>query len=116
MMNFEEWGNVGIWVNNAKETDFGIYVGRGSILGNPFKIGKDGDRSEVILKYRSWLWKEVAKRSAVMDELERLYEIWSTKGKISLKCFCFPKACHALVIGCYLVWMLKNLIVTKEAS
>jgi hypothetical protein len=25
-----------------------IYIGRGSALGNPFYIGRDGDRTEVI--------------------------------------------------------------------
>jgi Domain of unknown function (DUF4326) len=33
----------------------GVYIGRPSILGNPFKIGKDGTREEVGQKYRVWL-------------------------------------------------------------
>ena len=38
-----------------------IYIGRangklkGSPLGNPFSIGVDGDRAEVIEKFRQWL-------------------------------------------------------------
>lgn len=31
-----------------------IYIGRGSIFGNPFEIGKDGDREYVIKRYRRW--------------------------------------------------------------
>jgi hypothetical protein len=32
-----------------------VYIGRPSKFWNPFKIGVDGDRSEVIIKYESWL-------------------------------------------------------------
>jgi hypothetical protein len=32
------------------------YVGRPSALGNPFVVGRDGSREEVIAKYRRWLW------------------------------------------------------------
>jgi hypothetical protein len=33
----------------------GVNVGRPSGLGNPFVIGRDGGRDEVIEKYRVWL-------------------------------------------------------------
>jgi len=47
-----------------------IYVGRsmprlklhGHPLANPFRIGKDGDRAEVIRKYREWLDKIISIR------------------------------------------------------
>jgi len=32
-----------------------IYVGRPSKWGNPFVIGRDGSRDEVIAKYRAWI-------------------------------------------------------------
>ena len=32
-----------------------VYIGRPSVWGNPFSIGKDGDREEVIAKYIAWL-------------------------------------------------------------
>lgn len=32
-----------------------VYIGRGSKWGNPFVIGRDGDRAEVITKYERWL-------------------------------------------------------------
>lgn len=28
-----------------------VYIGRGSKWGNPFRIGRDGDRAAVIAKY-----------------------------------------------------------------
>jgi hypothetical protein len=32
-----------------------VYVGRPSKWGNPFVIGRDGSREEVIAKYRAWI-------------------------------------------------------------
>ena len=34
----------------------GIYIGRPSLLGNPYVIGRDGTRPEVVIQYRRWLW------------------------------------------------------------
>lgn len=31
-----------------------VYIGRPSILGNPFVIGRDGDRAKVIAKFRTY--------------------------------------------------------------
>ncbi|PIW12451.1 MAG: hypothetical protein COW35_01440, partial [Candidatus Infernicultor aquiphilus] len=38
-------------------SNYDVYIGRPSKWGNPFTIGKDGTRSEVIEKYRIWLMK-----------------------------------------------------------
>ena len=43
-------------VNKYKES-YDVYIGRGSIWGNPFIIGKDGDRDEVIKKYEDYIKK-----------------------------------------------------------
>lgn len=32
-----------------------VYIGRGSKWGNPFIIGKDGNREDVIRKYCEWI-------------------------------------------------------------
>lgn len=43
-------------VVNIKDGEyFNVYVGRGSKWGNPFVIGRDGTRKEVIELYRQWL-------------------------------------------------------------
>lgn len=57
-----------------------VYVGRGSQWGNPYVIGKDGTREEVIELYRIH----------VLPHLD----LAPLKGK-HLVCFCAPKACHA---------------------
>jgi hypothetical protein len=35
------------------------YVGRPSALGNPFVLGRDGTRKEVLDQFRKWLWDVV---------------------------------------------------------
>lgn len=64
-----------------------VYIGRGSKWGNPFKIGPDGSRSEVIFKYEQWLKNQPDLLSSI-DEL---------KNK-ALVCFCKPSACHGDVL------------------
>ena len=70
-------------VVNRSIHSFDVYIGRGSKWGNPFVIGKDGDRDEVCDKYEKWFWKQNDLFPAI-SELE---------GK-RLGCFCKPKRCH----------------------
>ena len=74
-------------VVHCKRSNYDIYIGRPSKWGNPFTIGKDGTRSEVIEKYRIWLMKN----QNLLDCLPEL------KNKI-LGCWCKPKACHGDVL------------------
>ena len=57
-------------------------------MGEPFTIGKDGDREEVIQKYIAWL----------ENQPELLASIHELKGKI-LGCWCSPNACHGDVLA-----------------
>ena len=63
----------------------GVYIGRPSLLGNPFKIGKGGMRQEVIRKYGVWLWEQIKRWGAVYWELERLVVI-ARLGDLTLIC------------------------------
>ena len=60
-----------------------VYIGRGSKWGNPFVIGRDGDRMIVIAKYERWLRSQHHLLRA-LDEL---------RGR-DLGCYCAPRACH----------------------
>jgi len=65
-----------------------VYVGRPTKFGNPFVIGKDGTREEVIAKYREWIATSPTLLAAARKEL---------RGKV-LACWCAPQACHADVL------------------
>jgi len=74
-------------VVNRHYEEFDVYIGRGSDWGNPFRIGPDGDREQVIERYRHWLF-------ARKDLLARLDEL---DGK-RLGCYCSPQKCHGDVL------------------
>ena len=63
------------------------YVGRPSKWGNPFVIGRDGTRDEVIAKYRAW----IVRQPVLMAALHEL------RGK-NLVCWCAPESCHGEVL------------------
>ena len=81
----------------------GIYVGRklsglpGSVLGNPFRIGRDGTRVQIISKYRRWLWEQIKLKNEAYDELRRIADL-ARRGDVTLVCWCSPELCHATVI------------------
>lgn len=80
-------------VNVDKGAAHDIYIGRGSDWGNPYALGFDGDRDEVIRKYQYDFERGFLKRSK--EDALRL------KGKI-LGCHCKPAACHGDVLANYL--------------
>ena len=74
-------------VVNVTKDEYDVYIGRGSDWGNPFVIGRDGTRKEVIKKYEQWIKNQP-------HLLERLGEL---EGK-RLGCFCKPYDCHGDVL------------------
>ena len=78
-------------VVHCKREDYDVYIGRPnpennweeSEWGNPFKIGPDGTREEVLEKYEAWF----RERPNWVNELQEI------QGK-TLGCWCKPQACH----------------------
>lgn len=68
-----------------------VYVGRPTKWGNPYEIGKDGTREEVIQKYRAFVEELRHTSDLFIADLQEL------KGK-DLVCYCVPKACHAEIL------------------
>jgi len=60
-----------------------VYIGRGNKWGNPFRIGRDGDRATVIANYERWL----------ADLHQLLHALDDLRGR-DFVCFCAPLACH----------------------
>ena len=79
--------NCSPFVVHCKRAKHDVYIGRPSKWGNPFEIGKDGDRETVIRKYREW----VVTQPHLMAALPEL------RGKV-LGCWCAPQACHGDVL------------------
>lgn len=83
-------------VVNVRKEPYDVYIGRAhsglgleeGIWHNPFKIGADGDREEVIQKFETYLTQDRP------DLIKRLPEL---EGK-TLACWCKPEACHGDVL------------------
>jgi hypothetical protein len=75
-------------VVHCKREPYDVYIGRPSRWGNPFVIGRDGTREQVIEKYR----QHVTSRADLMAALPELH------GKV-LGCWCAPAACHGDVLA-----------------
>lgn len=92
-----------ITVVNKHHRQSGEYIGRGNPLGNKFThlVSKFPDvivvatREEAVARYGAWLDEQIAKEDvAICDELNRLADIASSTGSLSLQCFCAPRPCH----------------------
>ena len=75
-------------VVHCKRARYDVYIGRPGEWGNPFQIGRDGTRAQVIARYERWL----ATRPELLAALPEL------AGK-TLGCWCAPRACHGEVLA-----------------
>lgn len=83
-------------VVHCKKDNYDIYIGRGSIYGNPFTHIKNkktkaefivSTRADAITAYKNW----VLTQPQIINNLEFL------RGK-RLGCFCAPKSCHGDIL------------------
>lgn len=72
---------------HCKKEPYDVYIGRPSKWGNPYIIGPDGTREEVIQKYE----EHVRSSKILMRALPSL------EGKV-LGCWCPPRPCHGEVL------------------
>ena len=75
-------------VVNLREDPYDVRIDRKTKWGNPFVIGKDGTREEVIAKYKDWIQEQPHLMGAIHE----------LKGK-RLGCWCAPSACHGDVLA-----------------
>lgn len=93
--NLEEW----------MKDENNIYIGRAGVVfidkqrfpknssnfANPFKIGKDGNREEVLYKYKTYIIERLKNNILLQHELITM------KGK-NLGCWCAPEPCHGNIL------------------
>ena len=75
-------------VVHCKRDPYDVYIGRPGPYGNPFTIGKDGNREEVVEKYAEWVLTQPELLATIRTELN---------GQV-LGCFCAPKLCNGDII------------------
>lgn len=83
---------VTIWnIKDSRTPADAVLVDRTTPYGNPFIIGRDGNRFEVIEKYMQWIWRKQQLQLRMMMR-ENL------AGK-DLVCHCHPLPCHASIVA-----------------
>ena len=87
--------------------EVGVYIGRPSRWGNPYRIGTDGTREEVIEAYRQRLWADVQAGRVTVEDLSEL------DGRM-LVCWCAPRACHGDVLVKAAAWATNELMEARH--
>jgi hypothetical protein len=87
-------------VVNVNDSEYDVYIGRGSLFGNNYVIGVHGSREEVIEQYTHEFLDRVRTDSQFHDAVMAL-----TNNRIG--CHCKPKPCHGDVIKKYIEGKLR---------
>jgi len=96
-----------------------VYIGRGSVLGNPFShlkssydIIKTNSKEEAIEKYKDYFHDKMTScgcKDKVFKQTVRRLVVQAKLGEdINLVCFCKPKPCHGDVIKEYIENEINN--------
>ena len=84
-------------VVNMRTSAFDVMIDRSSPFGNPFHVGKDGDRVIVLAKYRRYFYERVE------NDVDFRTQVLALRGK-RLGCWCAgtgrrgPQLCHGMII------------------
>jgi hypothetical protein len=84
-----------IHIRNKKNTHDEVYIGRGSIFGNPYKLKPGAPRGSTLVKYRLYF------TNRMNTDTEFRNAVHGLQGK-TLVCFCKPHPCHGDIIANYL--------------
>ena len=79
-------------VVNLKKESYDVYIGRGSMWGNPFVVRRESERMSAIQNYKKYLIEKIDRGEITLAHL------YALKGQ-RLGCFCQPKPCHGEVIA-----------------
>jgi len=77
-------------VINIKNEKYDIYIGRPSLLGNPYGISKSMSRECVIEKFEKYAYQKIKVDTEFRETVKNL------KGRLG--CYCKPLACHGDVL------------------
>ena len=108
--------------HKSKPESNDVYIGRGSVLGNPFThfdLEKTKaefhceTREESISNYENYLLEKIKNKDlSICNELNRIYSL-ALKQDVNLVCFCNPKSCHGDIIKKVIeskIYNLNNLL------
>ena len=80
-----------------KKEKWDMKADRSSPVGNPYEIGRDGNRDAVCDKYEQE-FERLRGIPFFEAYLQSLLRIYKRHGKLRLWCWCAPKRCHVRTI------------------
>lgn len=80
-------------VVNLNTAEYDLRIDRRTPYGNPYIIGRDGDRAEVIEKFRRALAQRILRGEVTHKVLVALGNLNGWNG-VRLGCHCAPQTCH----------------------
>lgn len=89
-------------VVHKQRAPYDVYVGRPTEWGNPYQIGRDGTREEVVEAFKQHLWRRLQSEPNLVKRVAALH------GK-TLACWCAPEACHADILVAASEWAKEQL-------
>lgn len=92
--------------HNHIPTDHDYYIGRGSVLGNPYSHMKGtrakfkvSTREKAIQKYRGYIFGKLTNGDKeIWTAINDIRKIITKYGEVNLVCYCVPLPCHGLII------------------
>jgi len=87
---------------NIRSDAYDVRIDRKTKWGNPFIMGRDGDRDAVCEKYRTWLWAEIRTQRIALEDLADLKDQ-------RLGCHCAPLRCHGDTLSAAAQWAHEKL-------
>lgn len=80
-------------VVHCRTHSYTVLIDRTTPWGNPFKIGRDGTRDDVINKFQAWVERSTdPKATWIRAHVHELH------GEV-LGCWCAPRPCHGQVLA-----------------
>ncbi len=87
-----------------------VYIGRGSVLGNPYPVtsetsgSRDERRNQVCDKYTQWFEMSMNDMNSPQHrEMVRLWKLLKEGKHLNLQCFCSPLRCHGDTLKAFLL-------------
>ena len=90
----------------------GHRIDRGSVLGNPFVMDKDADKSternRVCDLYHRWLWDRMKEHGSVSRIINEYADEYISTQSLIFRCWCAPLRCHGESVRAAVLWTVKN--------
>jgi len=90
----------------------GHRIDRASVLGNPFKMDKDGDqnaeRERVCNLYHRWLWDRLKEKGQVYRIVNEYADEYISTQSLIFRCWCAPLRCHGESVRAAVLWLIAN--------